>query len=63
MASNTRDIINFKVKYIFIAAVFISTKELQRGEEAQPQQFLVWATFFSFSRPSHLGILVLIILC
>jgi len=25
-----------------------------RGEEGQPQQFLVRATFSSFSRPSHL---------
>ena len=30
-----------------------------RGEEGQPQQFLVRATFSSFSRPSHLEILVL----
>ena len=31
----------------------------ERGEEGQPQQFLVRATFSSFSRPSHLKILVL----
>ena len=34
----------------------------ERGEEGQPQQFLVRATFSSFSRPSHLEILVLPIL-
>ena len=33
------------------------------GEEGQPQQFLVRATFSSFSRPSHLEILVLTTLC
>jgi len=33
-----------------------------RGEEGQPQQFHVRATFSSFSRPSHLEILVLSIL-
>ena len=33
--------------------------ELQWGEEGQPQQFLVRATFSSFSRPSYLKILVL----
>ena len=31
-----------------------------KGEEGQPQQFLVRATFSPFSRPSHLEILVLI---
>jgi len=36
---------------------------LGRGEEGQPQQFLVRATFSSFSRPSHLGILVLRLFC
>ena len=30
-----------------------------RGEEGQPHQFLVRATFSSFSLPRHLGILVL----
>ena len=34
-----------------------------RGEEGQPQQFLVRASFSSFSRPSHLGILVLRLFC
>ena len=34
----------------------------ERGEEGQPQQFLVRATFSSFSRLSHLEILVLPIL-
>ena len=33
------------------------------GKEGQPQQFLVRATFSSFSRPSHLEILVLTTLC
>jgi len=32
---------------------------IYQGEEGQPQQFLVRATFSSFSRPSHLEILVL----
>ena len=32
----------------------------QRGEEGQPQQFIVRATFSLFSRPSYLGILVLV---
>ena len=32
---------------------------IKGGEEGQPQQFLVRATFSSFSRPSHLEILVL----
>ena len=32
----------------------------QRGEESQPQQFIVRATFSLFSRPSYLGILVLV---
>ena len=32
------------------------------GEEGQPQQFLVRATFSSISRPSHLKILVFSIL-
>ena len=31
---------------------------IQRGEEGQPQQFLVRTTFSSFSSLSHLGILV-----
>ena len=34
----------------------------QRGEEGQPQQYLVRARFSSFTRPSHLEILVLTIL-
>ena len=34
----------------------------ERGEEGQPQKFLVRATFFLFSRPSHLEILVLTVL-
>ena len=29
-----------------------------RGEEGQPQEFLIQATFSPFSRPSHLEILV-----
>ena len=33
------------------------------GEEGQPQQFLVRATFSPFYRQSHLGILVLRLLC
>ena len=35
----------------------------QRGEESQPQQFIVRVTFSLFSRPSHLGTLVLGLLC
>ena len=35
---------------------------IHRGEEGQPQQFLVRATFSSFSRPRHLKILVFSIL-
>ena len=35
----------------------------ERGEEGQPQQFLVRATFSSFSRLSHLRILVLRLFC
>ena len=31
----------------------------QRGEEVEPQQYFFRATFSSFSRPSHLEILVL----
>ena len=34
-----------------------------RGEEGQPQQLLIQAPFSSFSRPSHLEILVLRLLC
>ena len=34
-----------------------------RGEEGQPQQFLVQATLSSFSCSSHLGILVFRLLC
>jgi len=30
-----------------------------KGEEGQPQHFLIRATFSSFSRPNHLKILVL----
>ena len=41
--------INLDDKYIVI---------IVWGEEGQPQQFLVRATFFSFSHPSHLYILV-----
>ena len=37
-------------------------KVLRRGEEGQPHQFLVRATFSSFYRPSHLKILVFPIL-
>ena len=33
------------------------------GEEGQPHQSLVRTTFSSFSRPKHLGILVLRIFC
>ena len=36
---------------------------VHRGEEGQPHQSLVRATFSSFSRPSHLEILVLRLLC
>ena len=36
----------------------VKRTELRGGEENQPQQFLVRATFSSFSRPSHLEILV-----
>ena len=36
---------------------------VSRGEGGQPQQFVVRATFFSFSRPSHLEILVLRLIC
>ena len=40
--------------------VFIKpAKILHRREEGQPQQFLVRATSSSFSRPSHLKILIL----
>ena len=35
---------------------------LQRGKDAQPQQFLIRPTFSSFSRTRHLNILVLSIL-
>ena len=34
-----------------------------RGEEGQPQQILVRATLSLFSRPSHLEILVLRLVC
>ena len=35
----------------------------EQGRKGQPQQFLVRATFSSFSRPSHLEILVLRLFC
>ena len=41
----------------------ILQKRIEGGEEGQAQQFIVRATFSLFSRPSHLGILVLRILC
>jgi len=41
----------------------ILQKPIEGGEEGQAQQFIVRATFSLFSRPSHLGILVLRILC
>ena len=39
--------------------MIILRSNCDRGEEGQSQQFLVPATFSSFSRPSHLEILVL----
>ena len=51
-------------KMIMITALTLKKKgTVQRGEEGQPQQFLVRDTFSSFSRPSHLGILVLWLFC
>ena len=41
---------------------FLCENSHERGKEGQPQQFLVIATFSSFSRPSHLEILFLSIL-
>ena len=41
---------------------WILSLSMEGGEEGQLQQFLVRGTFFSFSRPSHLKILVLRIL-
>ena len=38
---------------------FLIVHPAHQGKEGQTQQFLVWATFSSFSRPSHLEILVL----
>ena len=40
----------------------IFSRKITRGEKGQPQQFLVRA-IFSFSRPSHLGVLVLRLFC
>ena len=40
-----------------------TTHSVHRGEEGQPQQFLVRATFSSFSRPSHIEFIVLRLLC
>jgi len=47
---------------VYIYMLRIAGKTAGRGEEGQPQQFLVRAAFSSFSRPSHLEILVLSIL-
>ena len=43
-------------KYYEISTIY-------RGKEGQPQQFLIQATFSSFSRPSQLEILALRLLC
>ena len=47
----------------YVYELFTKILSVEREEEGQPQQFLVWATFSSFSRPSHLKILVLRSLC
>ena len=46
----------------FCPWLYIRGTSIERGMEGQPQQFLVLATFSSFSPPSHLIILVLSIL-
>ena len=46
-------LVTLKFKSVFV----------DQGEEDQPHQSLVRATFSSFSRPSHLEILVLRLLC
>ena len=49
----------FKSEYFFnIVYQAEMSRSLIGGEEGQPQQFLVRVTFSSFSRPSHLEILV-----
>jgi len=46
-------------KFILLISPVFATQ----GEEGQPQQFLVRATFSSFSCPSHLENLILCFLC
>ena len=55
-------------KHAYVRDIFYKIRErnlkgVSWGEEGQPQQFLVRATFSSFSRPSHLVIFVLSISC
>ena len=48
-------------QYVFAINAWTSFEftTLERREEGQPQQYLFRATFYTFSLPSHLEILVL----
>ena len=52
-----------EIKEFQDAVISVIKGSVNGGEEGQPQKFLVRATFSSFSRPSHLGILVLRLFC
>ena len=52
-----------EIKEFQDAVISVIKGSVNGGEEAQPQKFLVRATFSSFSRLSHLEILVLRLLC
>ena len=60
--SNISDVKPTRSKYVLVK-LRNRTTTVRRGEEGQPQKFLVRATFSSFSCPSHLEILVLRLLC
>ena len=69
----TNSLIDLLVIFFYIYHHLISLSKIDlliildwlitREEEGPPQQFLVRATFSSFSSPSHLGILVHRLLC
>ena len=70
--NNTDQWLNLAVKSLNVIQsrpdcvnIIVTQTQVQvlRVEECQSQQFLVRATFSSFSRPSHLGILVLRLFC
>ena len=54
-------------KFLYISCIAVNPSVscvlCERGDEGQTQQFLVRATFTSFSRPSHIEILFLRLLC